>query len=119
MKLSTDVEQVAKHMERFDVSKMSYLERLKYKRYTHRVLRFAYLHDLDELADNCWETAMEVIWRLGNETEDINLRTYLFHRLEILIGVIETYSNISMHDLFDDNTIDFITDIQMEMRDVD
>lgn len=52
MKLSTDIKQIAKCMERLDVAKMPYLERLRHKHYARRTLQFAYLHEFDELE---WE----------------------------------------------------------------
>lgn len=52
MKSQTNIKQIAKCMERLDVAKMPYLERLKHKRYTRRALQFAYLHEFDELE---WE----------------------------------------------------------------
>lgn len=55
MKYSISVKKIAKRMERLDVAKMPYLERLHHKRYARRALQFAYLHEFDELPNDYWE----------------------------------------------------------------
>lgn len=55
MKYSTSVKQTSKCMERLDVAKMPYLERLHYKRYGRRALQFAWKHEFDELPNDYWE----------------------------------------------------------------
>ena len=59
MKYSTSVKQTSKCMERLDVAKMPYLERLHYKRYGRRALQFAWKHEFDELPENYWEFTKE------------------------------------------------------------
>lgn len=59
MKYSTSVKQTSKCMERLDVAKMPYLERLHYKRYGRRALQFAWKHAFDELPEDYWETTAE------------------------------------------------------------
>lgn len=59
MKYSTNVKQTSKCMERLDVAKMPYLERLHYKRYGRRALQFAYKHEFDELPEDYWELTKE------------------------------------------------------------
>lgn len=64
MKYSTDIKQISKCMERLDVAKMPYLERLRHKRYGRRALQFAWKHVWDE-----WD---ELKRNLAEQEEDVN-----------------------------------------------
>lgn len=62
-----------------------------------------------KLDDNKMHKAvMEVVWELNNGVEKDSLKTFLLHRLETLISVVEDCSDTDMYDLFDDETIELI-----------
>lgn len=63
--------------------------------------------DNSKMHDEILTTALEL--NRGVNKKDLEL--YLEHKLEVLLYVIENLSNIDLYDLFEESTIDFITDI--------
>lgn len=71
--------------------------------------------DNGKMYNAIWETALE----LNKGVKSKDLRSYLEHKLDILLYVVENFSDMDLYDLFEEDVADIITDIQMGARDVD
>lgn len=70
--------------------------------------------DNDKMSNAIWGTALE----LNRGVKSKDLRLYLEHKLDILLYVVENFSDMDLYDLFEEDVVDIITDIQMGVRDV-
>lgn len=71
--------------------------------------------DSSKMHDEILTTALE----LNRGVKSKDLRLYLEHKLDILLYVVENFSDMDLYDLFEEDVVDIITDIQMGVRNAD